>query len=48
MLIEKSDAYKKKQASRGTMNQHHSDLSEIWRKKIGKKLIWKKTFFFDF
>ena len=38
-------AFKKKQASRGTMNQHHSALSEI----LGKKhffSIFEKLFTF--
>ena len=34
-----------KQASRGTMNQHHSALSEILEKKNGNKIFGKKYFF---
>ena len=37
-----------RQASRGTMNQHYSALSEILEKKIGKFFFGKKRFFFDF
>ena len=38
-----------KQAPRGTMNQHHSALSEKLEKKFRKKKIffWKKTTFFQ-
>ena len=42
------DCYKYQQASRGTMNQHHSPLREILRKKVENFVLEKNVFFLIF